>query len=153
MRIKKTLIVWFIIFLVLLGAFIVFFVLKKNLLTNQQMYASPDCSIVESLLPDEELLQLGAITEYENFFKHETIERLNGVLECYCKKKKSEGFDIDTFKPEGYEEAICAQYSSDQFWGFAMAQVVTFLVVVINYVLRLLMITLIQYIGYKTETL
>ena len=56
-RYLRMMVVAFVIFLVLIAAFFIFFVMKKTLINNQSLYASADCTIIETILPDPVALE------------------------------------------------------------------------------------------------
>ena len=63
-----------------------------------------------------------------------------GVYECFCKEGTASGEDI------------CSDYKNDQLEDLLIAQVVSFSIIAGNLVLRAVVIILIRFIGYYTES-
>jgi len=70
---------------------------------------------------------------------------LVGFYQTFCITDALEGNLYD-------KENICEKFNSDKLNGFILGQVVTFGIVAINFILRLLIIKLIIYIGKDTES-
>jgi hypothetical protein len=82
-------------------------------------------------------------------------------LKCYCdiSKKETKGFTKNTEieglrvgSTEKISKAICYNYMTDTFNAKILGGVMSFSIVVINTILRLVMITLIKWIGEDTHS-
>ena len=64
-----------------------------------------------------------------------------GVYECFCKEATASG-----------EDSLCSDYKNHLLEDQLIAQVVSFSIIAGNLVLRAVVIILIRYIGYYTES-
>lgn len=84
-----------------------------------------------------------------------------GILKCYCDNnlKNTEDFTKNTLI-EGIREAtgkvesqpICAKYVQDTFMAKIIGYSMSFIIVSINYCLRLVVINWVKWIGYDTHS-
>jgi hypothetical protein len=67
---------------------------------------------------------------------------------------KTMGFvDKYYYEQEGFESAqICKPMGEDYLWAFGLSNSVSYFIIGVNYVLRIFIILLIQYIGKPTES-
>lgn len=70
-----------------------------------------------------------------------------GVYQCYCQGRKAEE---GTFALNG--DKTCGSYFDDFMGGQALSQVVSISIIVINIILKIIMLILIKWIGYHTES-
>lgn len=82
-----------------------------------------------------------------------------GILKCYCdiSRKEVKGFNDDTYvsgvrsgSTETTEQQICKKYIDDTMFARVLGGVMSFSIVVINTILRMVMISLIKWIGEDT---
>jgi hypothetical protein len=65
-----------------------------------------------------------------------------GLYQCFCKN----------YPGSKSEVPFCDQYTVDYYWGLGLSQVVSFSVVIVNFILKTANILLIKFIGYNTES-
>lgn len=71
------------------------------------------------------------------------INKGAGIYQCFCQ---------DNYKPENDPNHICKTYSDDKLTASAFSTILSFVVSVVNIVIRSLTYALIDYIGYDTES-
>lgn len=65
-----------------------------------------------------------------------------GIYQCFCSNY-----------PGSFSQVpFCDQFQKDKYLGLGLSQLVSFAIVIINFVLRSVNILLIKYIGYNTES-
>ena len=104
------------------------------------------------------------MVEFYQKYTLKNIVSLGGEVQCFCKNyqrehgyintlnyfsQKSISLGGETVAAEGY---LCNDWAITLLRAPALSNAVTFLVVVMNYVLRFIMIILIKMIGQSTET-
>lgn len=72
-----------------------------------------------------------------------------GFYQCYCESRLKKVGTIDIF---ANENDLCYTYVWDGYGGKALSLIVSMSIVVINIILRTIMMTLIKFIGYHTES-
>ena len=89
----------------------------------------------------------------------ETATPLAGALQCHCKEVGVEiggGLKLMNYVVKDEEgknpQNICEQYVFDQYSIMGYSRAVQYMIIAINYVLRLFIIKLIIYIGKDTES-
>jgi hypothetical protein len=92
------------------------------------------------------------LREWQNFFNVSGQEPspLNGVLKCFCDEQKTLGASLSTLTLG--EIPVCKQYNTDLGYAFIANNIVKYMIIAINFVLRLFIIKLIIYIGMDTES-
>lgn len=83
---------------------------------------------------------------------------LTGVLQCYCDNQSNfiSGYTYDT--KEYYDSwtntsaAVCETYTYDLLIANLLSNAVSYSIVAINFILRLIIIKCIMYIGLSTES-
>lgn len=109
--------------------------------------------------------QAGAFGEWDRNFDKEFNEIetpvYTGILKCYCDltRKSDKSFGASTLvegervgSEEKIKQAICYNYITDTFRAKVLGGIMSFSIVVINTILRLVMITLIKWIGEDTHS-
>lgn len=159
--IKRTLVVCAIIFFLLCASFVTIFICKTLAITKGSKYPSVDCQDISTLY-GEENLGLYAYREYQSYYntpKGEEFPPLSGVLQCQCDavaKKVGAGTglldytEFDENKQNGVP--LCKQYVFDKYITLFYGQGAGYMIIAINYILRLFIIKLIVYIGKDTES-
>lgn len=123
---------------VILACFFGFTILKTQSGKNKIKYpVSTDCSSISSLF-----LNVSDFEKYADLDEAPTNNNEGlGFYQCYCKQYKSVSAEL------------CKTYSWDYLLGLATANSVTFLISVVNIVLRTVNISLITKVGLPTESL
>ncbi len=77
-----------------------------------------------------------------------------GPLQCFCAAENAKLVDPRmNYTLSGYSEApICKDITLQVLEGYGWTYSAKYLIVMVNYVLRLVLIFLIKFIGYDTET-
>lgn len=99
-------------------------------------------------------LQRYAIKDYDFVIKNPGVAS-SGALKCFCNQeiaKNAEKAYADTYgDPEG--RYICWDYQYKVYEVYIMLNSLKYFITGVNYILRTICISLVAWIGYKTETL
>ena len=154
----KTAVVSVIIVFLLFLAFMAFYTLKQQTVANYKKY--PPTTNCNSLYTDFSVAGTPGVitpipvstniifakTAYSDKILIKNYGTGTGVYQCYCTALEKEIGTSAVFKTP------CKMYVEDFFGGKALSQVVSISIVVINLVLRAIMLVLIKWIGYHTES-
>jgi len=80
---------------------------------------------------------------------------MTGVLKAFCDNTtdKGEAYNDDTSAVYNDEEIdLCGDYTAEKNWAFLLNNGISQVIVAVNFVLRLIIIKLVQYIGLDTES-
>ena len=95
----RTVIVRAIVVAIMVGVFILFFVLKIQVAENNQKYPPVDCERQLEVYGTYDNMKYYAFFEWYQMYDIKTIQKLSGSLQCWCKNLQStEGF----FAPNSY---------------------------------------------------
>ena len=83
--------------LILVGVFVLFFVLKTQVANAGATYANVECENTASEYGSDENLKKFAFYEYYQKYEIKNIDRLSGALQCWCKQYKEENGYVDTY--------------------------------------------------------
>ena len=157
---KRTLVACTIIFFLLCISFAAIFICKSIAITRAAKYPTVDCDDVTKLYKDANMTNY-AYREYIAFYEPDTGMEptpFSGSLQCYCASQKNLGMTLmsqvvtNLEGTQGSGRKICESYVTDQWVGLGYNQSVSYMIIAINYVLRLFIIKLIIYIGKDTES-
>lgn len=159
--IKRTVIVFGIIFFLLCVSLALIFFCKMLAIEKANKYPAVDCDDVADLYTYDKMGSY-AYREYKSFYdiaKGEESVPFTGVLQCHCEHvSKTVGsgsglinyLEFDKNNENGVK--ICEQYVYDKYITLVYGQSVSYMIIAINYILRLFIIKLIIYIGKDTES-
>lgn len=161
-RVKRGFVATLFIFLLILISFSIIFTGKTISVKIQKTYPPVSCaSLMDSY---QSYAQDYAYKEWQEFYAPRNDDRKNyyltGILQCFCdsQNKTKKGFSSDStmygapHKPALPSAAICYEYGKDLETAYMLGQGVSQAIVVVNFILRLFIIKLIQYIGKDTES-
>ena len=146
-RIKRGARVFGIIFILILVSFSLIFICKSFSISAASKYPQVDCEVITTSYGAE--FERYAEQEWDDYYpriqNNQDPKPLSGTLQCYC---DAQAKDAETYN----NEKICVEYNNDKYIALATSQGVSFMLVAINYTLRLFIIKLIMYIGKATES-
>lgn len=93
------------------------------------------------------------LQEYNDYYNpapNSEITPLNGPLQCFCQGIQNISGNLNTIAINNV--AVCANYNTDQLLALIANQSVKYMIIGINFVLRMIIIYLITYIGKDTES-
>lgn len=140
-----------IIGLLIIGSFVGIIAVANYQAKIANVYPQVDCGDIESAYSNK--LAEAAYNDYEFITDHNA--KSSGVLGCFCKEQKDLGVETDTvyFDKDGSNGvAICESYYNDILEVFFWTSALSYSITGINYVLRMVCIMLVTWIGYKDET-
>jgi len=158
-RFKRTTIVIGIVFLLLCASFGVIFKCSQAATKPLLKYPSLNCTeVVES---QGHYLEERAFAEWDHNFEEDGDEVddtvYTGILKCFC-DTRGPGFsktsEYSGKRSTGKVEAwpICETYLSDTMKARVLGMIMSFIIVATNFVLRMIMISLIKWIGEDTHS-
>ncbi|CDW86701.1 UNKNOWN [Stylonychia lemnae] len=141
-------------FLVLIS-FTLIFICKSYSNVAKTKYPDIDCPTI-NITYGQNLAEY-AYKEYDNYYNFAEkgfIEPtpLSGALQCYC---DTYGLGISGYKMMDFKYnnvKICKQYYMDGYLSFAATNAAQYMIIAINFILRLFIIKLIVFIGRDTES-
>lgn len=148
--------------LILAVSFVVIYVLQTWSSTSK--YGNINCENIYKIYPNQESLKKYAIKEWISWKTENFDTILDGSLKCFCEKeKKTHGYydiskrkysspDIVDQKGRVIEEDICFDYLVHSYWKAIVNQAIGFGIVMINYFSRYVLVILIEWIGYATQS-
>ena len=150
---KRTIIAVVIIGIMLFLSFLLIMYISLASAAMSAVFPQVDCTGIESSYTGD-LLQRYAVDDYDFITANPDTAISSGVLQCFCQLQKTE--DPDNYLTSDYgqadKEPICGKYeetiASVYYWTTALS----YLLIGINYILRMVCIMLIDWIGYPTET-
>jgi hypothetical protein len=141
-QLKRKIIVVLLIIVLLLAAFTAFYVLKRQAIDNYLKYPpTTDCkSIIDMFGGDFN------DPKFQDLAKRDKDNTLSfkgtGIYQCFCSKYPGKDSDV----------SFCDNYNKDQLVGMGLSKIVSFSIVIVNFVLRTVNMILIKYIGHHTES-
>ena len=153
--IRRSLLVFGIIFVLVLISFGLIFLCKSYSLEVKKKYPVVECpTIKESYGLD---LEKYALREYEEFYNYESKGYnnpgpLSGALQCYCDSKADGVKGSEMMNEKIGDVKVCEQYVMDFYLSLVTNSAVQYMIIAINYILRVFIIKLIIYIGKDTES-
>ena len=142
-------------------SFIAIFLCKTIALEKSSKYPQVECEDVKKLFGEEKFVQY-AYREHVAYYSPKNEEDptpLSGPLQCHCKDmSKTLGGGLKLMNYEVLDDNgenkrnICEEYVVDGYVTLFYNQSVGYMIVAINYILRLFIIKLIIYIGKDTES-
>ena len=84
-------------------------------------------------------------------------KKSSGTLQCFCQQEearigKAEARDTNYKGTDGEEYAICDKYFSQMFYNYLFTTGLSYVLTIINFILRTICIALIDWVGFATET-
>ena len=160
--IYRALIVSLILLLLLAATFALIYFLKTWV--TKEQYGNTNCSEIYKIYPNHNALKKYAIKEWYALYEEKIDTTLDGALGCFCEKEKaSHGYStiikqdyshpsvLDN-KGEIIKDNICFDYLISVYWSALLNQGIGIIIVFINYFCRYILIILVQWIGYATQT-
>ncbi len=159
-RFKRTVIVIGVVFFLLFLSFIIVFFCSAQ--ASAPVLKYPQSTLIcDSLYKDFNDEQLEGLAFREYYFNevlnaNSSDKSYSSYLACFCNKESAAGAPGDKlYKNPLNEEQLypsCEVYRGEKFFGFIFGSFMSFVIVVINSVLRMVMITLIKWIGEDTHS-
>ncbi len=145
------------VFLVLVMALVIFYLLKKTVIENQKKYPpTTDCVQLDDMfasnVSDPSFIGVAFMDKDSTLDYNGT-----GLYYCYCSLYLKTNslytvlYDGDT-TDQAVDANFCFQYAHDNLKGSALSTLVSLSVSVINIILRTVNMFLISLIGYHTES-
>lgn len=164
--IKRSFIAFFLIFVLLMISFLMIYQSKLASIEFNDKYPAVNCaSIKQTFQRGQNDLQTYAIREHKNFYNSGSAAddmkaSLQGPLKCFCEENMNKldfGYSTKSkvFSQQAamnYNFPICNEFVQDNLRNLFFSRSVQFMIIGINYVLRLFIIKLIIFIGKDTET-
>lgn len=141
-QLKRQIGVYIAISLFLAGAFTIFYLLKRQTISNYLKYPPTlNCKSIISMFPQK--FNDPLFRQQAEIDKDYTMNKMGtGVYTCFCKN----------YPGSKSEVPFCDDYTKDWLTGLALSQVVSFSIVIVNFVLRTVNLLLIKLIGHHTES-
>jgi hypothetical protein len=139
-------VVFFMSFLFLLGMFFLFIWMKAIEVNNMFRYpATMNCDSIESIFVGQEDL----FNMYADLDKDYTLYKQGtGIYQCYCK-----GRSYTELAESGLSDGdTCHKYFVQFGGGYALGELVTVVITVVNLIIRDVVIWMIKKVGYHTNT-
>lgn len=140
-----------IIALLLFGSFILVFITAQYSSKIANTYPQVDCTKIENEYGT--LLKDYAVEDY-NYIQKNAGKKSSGTLQCWCEKvcvpDNKECNKQDYGQADG--DLICSEYNSSVFLNYLLTTSLTYVLTIVNFILRTVCIMLIDWIGYGTET-
>lgn len=157
---RRGIIVFGVIFLLLAASFIAIFICKTLALQGAAKYPNVDCNDIKTVYGKENMAKYSynEWQRYYNFPEGEERSPQQGVIKCFCKDQAAiSGSDLSNFvvnDPYGKNPPVkvCAEFVTDGVNLLFYNSAIQYMIVGINYVLRLFIIKLIIYLGKDTES-
>lgn len=162
-RFKRTLIVCGYVSLVLSVSFVVIFLCSQE--ANKPLLKYPPQNCTEMAESQGQSFKINAFAEWDRNFDENGDEIDDpvymGILKCYCDNniKNTQGFTknslVDGVREDTEQQAmepICAKYARDTFNAKIIGYSMSFIIVSINYCLRLIVIKWVKWIGHDTHS-
>ena len=161
--VTRSIIVISIIAFLLLGAFAIFFFLKKGLITTNAKYMNLNCDSFNKYLDNDDTRVRYALIDYYDFYHSGTKTMMTGALQCFCDQYYNQHGVLDTIGQEFshpkvlangkvFKEQICKEWGTDLLFSPFWSSLVSFITVFLNFFLREIIMYLIYQIGFHTET-
>lgn len=151
--------VFVIVFFMISVSFVLIFVCKVKAIEVSNMYPTVDCTDILKTYGNYTSQQQYAYREYVAYYHppYGSAQPFSGILQCHCEDTKDNNgtalleYEV-TDKTGANPYRICNKYVWDQWMSLVYSNSVSYMIVGINYVLRLFIIKLIIYIGKDTES-
>lgn len=157
-QLHRTVIVTVVIIFLLILAFFAFLFLKQATVQAAQKYpAGTNCQEIyeiyhidsatinaDTVIPEAFVNSARDDEELINTFNTGT-----GVYQCFCKLKS---IQLGAVQFYNYKEPLCTTFLNDFVGGQALAQFVSVSIIIINIILKMIMLVLVKWIGYHTES-
>jgi hypothetical protein len=151
-----------VITIILLIAFFLIFICKRYVTPKGKV--NVDCKDIANMYSSNSMYKHFALKEYYDTMMKEPATPATGVLQCFCLMYKEEYgatdardtyFSMDEVKdPQGnvIDKMICKEVIAGNIVETIVNQVISFVIVIVNTVLRMTMIWLINLIGFDTHS-
>lgn len=128
---------------------------KSYSLQVKKKYPVVECDKIKLSYGDN--LDNFALREYREFYDYESKgynnpTPLSGALQCYCDSQANGVKALEMMNVKIDDTKVCETYVMDYYKSLATNSAVQYMIIAINYILRLFIIKLIVYIGYDTES-
>jgi hypothetical protein len=144
-------VVFIICFLFLFAMFLFFTWMKSKAIKNMWRYPSTtNCNSVASQFTLNGQIDTAMYAYYAEYVDMAlTVERQGtGIYQCYCKDYA----DIVSASSNSGPDAFCNTWFRQAYGGYAIGELVTVAITVVNIIIRSLCIFLLKKVGYHTET-
>jgi hypothetical protein len=152
-----------IIIFMLIGAFFVFFYLKKGLMITNQKYMNLNCDRFNENIDSDDLRLRYAVIDYYDYYYSGTATMMTGALQCFCDQYYNQNGVFETINHnfshpsifmdgKVFEDKICSEWGNDVLYAPFWSSLVSFVTVFLNYVLREVIMVMINKIGFHTES-
>ncbi|CDW85661.1 UNKNOWN [Stylonychia lemnae] len=155
--IKRGTIVFTIITFLIIISFSLIFFSKSFSIRIFNKYPAVECDVIQKsyTVNKVDMLPQYAQREFDGFYNSGEGKEptpLSGALQCHCEQIKKNGTIslLSYASPNGSK--ICRQYYIDYWLSFISSSAVQYMIIGINFVLRLVIIKLIIFIGKDTES-
>mmetsp|Transcript_8384 Transcript_8384/g.14010 ORF Transcript_8384/g.14010 Transcript_8384/m.14010 type:complete len:683 (+) Transcript_8384:250-2298(+) len=152
-------------FLMLIVSFITIIYFKRAEIAFKEKFRASNCQAIFDIYGNS-TVETYAGYEYLDLKYEGGKQPLNGAMQCFCERERKVAKDFDWFINKGYqqkykivnfdekevEEPICEYYTEQYLTGKAMANVLKYIIIIFNYVIRVVVIKLINLVGCSTES-
>lgn len=157
-RLKKSIVVYLIITLLLVGSFVVIFIfsdISAKALNKYPIIADCDTALIN--YDDPKFIEQAAILEYRtNSALEEQGKSVSytGYVQCFCTDRAAAGDATDATynNAKGQEFTVCQDYFDSAFTTLILTNGIMVLIIAINYILKMVTISMITWIGYDTHS-
>lgn len=148
--IKRQIIAFIIIGLVLAISFIIIFLISQYSAKIASVFPSVDCKKIDDLYSDD-LYRDYAIIDYK-YVTGKEGRQASGTLQCFCKQEAEENPTTYLTDNYGGDTPICGELKSKVNLVYLLTSALSYLLIGLNYVLRMVCIMMVDWIGFPTET-
>jgi hypothetical protein len=142
-RFTRSVKVSIIILILVLISFSIIFACKSFSTAFLQKYPQVDCAPLEATY--------GTYTEKwaaKEFDGRTNGQPLAGALQCFCNSVSDQSTYVSSYN----NQKICKELNEEKTKAIGYTKLISYLIIFVNYTLRIVIIKLIQYIGKDTET-
>ena len=147
----------------LILTFAAIFYLNRFLVTTNLKYMDLNCKAFDEKITDESTRLKYAMIDHYNFDKKKTGTKMTGALICFCQSYSEKNGVFETISHKfshpdvvvdgaPYEDAICSQWGDEALLQPYFANAVSFIIVFLNYYLRVFIMAMIKRIGQRTQS-
>jgi len=158
-RMKKSIVVYLIITILLLASFVVIFIFSNISAAALAKYpVIADCSAQLVNYDDPAFMQSAAWLEYRTNSALEASGKAvayTGYVQCFCDDRAAAGDETDALYKASEttkELPVCQDYFDSAFTTLILTNGIMVVIIAINYILKSLTISLITWIGYDTHS-
>lgn len=148
----RQLIAFSVIVLLLSGSFAIIYQISMFSAGVAAVFPPTDCEGIDSSYTGD-LYREYAIADYD-FISTHVGEQSSGTLQCFCQKEKKE--HPDTYLTDTYgssdDTKVCGKYAELASTVYYWTSALSYIIIGINYILRMVCIMLVDWIGFPTET-